>query len=291
GDEPRAGEMSPVLDGIRKLKGKELFDNWLEFTATDALSNRAFTRYARLMLYRAKHDTKAGKQDRSDRLVYTVLDEVPLAALDDAGLAQAGLLLVEDQLVLGQEALQLLVEEFPESPQRGAAFYGLASAAYSVGDHASALRALARFQAETPFHNLSGQVMLLQAEVLQKEKAYDEAERLLTRGISEHILRGEDRVQALLGLAEGAHKQGELKRAIAYQQRVYTLYRAYPELVAQAYLQSALAFHELGDTAAASRTVQEMGRDARLHKLPEMAQANRLLQHWTADTEQAEVMP
>ncbi|MEM8549622.1 MAG: tetratricopeptide repeat protein [Verrucomicrobiota bacterium] len=291
GDQLEAGDLSPLLDGIRKLRGDALYSEWLETSAAEALGGEAFTRYARLMLYQAKHDNQAGEHDRSARTIYAVLDKVPLIALDDAGLAQAGLLLVEDKLALGGEALQWLLERFPDSPHRGAAWYGLASAAWTTGDKPAALQYLERFQAETPFHLLAGKALLMQAELLQDKEAYNEAERLLTQGIGEHHLRGHDRARALLLLAEGERQQGELSRAIAYQQRVYTLYRAYPELLAQAYLGSALAFHELGDYAAASQTLQEMARDSRLHDLPEMAQANHLLQHWGVDHEKVEAVP
>ena len=49
-----------------------------------------------------------------------------------------------------------------------------------------------------------------------------------------------------------------MERAVPYAQRVYNVYRAYPELAADAYWMSALQFEALGDPRAAYETLNEM---------------------------------
>ena len=52
--------------------------------------------------------------------------------------------------------------------------------------------------------------------------------------------------------------QDDLKKAIAYYQRIYTLYPGYSDLVVTAYYESALMFVALDDMKAAYRTLEEM---------------------------------
>jgi len=54
---------------------------------------------------------------------------------------------------------------------------------------------------------------------------------------------------------------------------VYNVYRAYPDLAAEAYWISALQFVRIGDPLAAFRTLDEMLGDPRLQSLPIAGQA------------------
>ena len=45
---------------------------------------------------------------------------------------------------------------------------------------------------------------------------------------------------------------------------IYTLYRAYPEIIIDAYWQSALLFEQIGDRRAARNTLRELLSDQRL---------------------------
>ena len=83
---------------------------------------------------------------------------------------------------------------------------------------------------------------------------------------------------------------GQPERAIAYWQRIYTLYRAYPDLVAEAYWQSHLQFRELQDYPAAEASLMEMQSDHRLEKYwqtPEFSQALERVQRARKKTRNA----
>lgn len=83
--------------------------------------------------------------------------------------------------------------------------------------------------------------------------------------------------QALLGLAACMEAQGRPRQAIPYYQRVYVLYGAFREAVAQAYLRSGMAFEKLNDREAAINTYREMLAQENLAGMPETVEARRRL--------------
>ena len=62
-------------------------------------------------------------------------------------------------------------------------------------------------------------------------------------------------------------------RAVPYAQRVYNVYRGYPEIAAEAYWMSALQFERLGDPVIAYKTLDEMLSNPRIAELPIAAAA------------------
>jgi len=77
-------------------------------------------------------------------------------------------------------------------------------------------------------------------------------------------MRGRPHARSLAGLARIETAQENPERAIPYWQRIYTLYRAYPEIIIDAYWQSALLFEQIGNSAAARNTLRELVSDERL---------------------------
>ena len=133
-----------------------------------------------------------------------------------------------------------------------------------------------RFLEETPTHRLAVDVRLLTANILTQQGIYDGARTSLNEILQIKTMRGRSHARALAGLAriETELKNPKraiietelenLKRAISYWQRIYTLYRAYPEIIIDAYWQSALLFEQIGDVVAARNTLREMLNDERL---------------------------
>ena len=64
--------------------------------------------------------------------------------------------------------------------------------------------------------------------------------------------------KSMLGIAACFEAEGDFRKAIPYYQRIYVLYGAYTDQVAEAYLRSGLAFEKLQDPGAAARTYREM---------------------------------
>ena len=85
--------------------------------------------------------------------------------------------------------------------------------------------------------------------------------------LADKRFRGRNHALALEQCALLETQAGQPERAIAYWQRIYTLYRAYPDLVAEAYWQSHLQFLELQDFPAAEASLMEMQSDQRLESI------------------------
>jgi tetratricopeptide (TPR) repeat protein len=89
--------------------------------------------------------------------------------------------------------------------------------------------------------------------------------------------RGSSWAEALLISARCAEKTNDPKKAAAYYQRIYVLYRAYPEILAKAYLGGGRCFEKLNMPSAAIKTYEEMVARAELKDLPEMAEVRQRL--------------
>ncbi len=92
--------------------------------------------------------------------------------------------------------------------------------------------------------------------------------------------RGADRAlkpRAMLGIAACHEAKKDYGKAIPFYQRIYVLYRAYPDAVAQAYLNSGKNFERLKDYAAAGQTYREMLADEKLATTKEAAEARERL--------------
>ena len=105
---------------------------------------------------------------------------------------------------------------------------------------------------------------LLTANILTQQGIYDGARTSLHEILQIKTMRGRPHARALAGLAGIETELENPKRAIPYWQRIYTLYRAYPEIIIDAYWQSALLFEQIGDVVAARNTLCEMLSDERL---------------------------
>ena len=80
-----------------------------------------------------------------------------------------------------------------------------------------------------------------------------------------------------MGIAEAYRSQGISEKAIAYYQRIYNMYRAYPDLVATAYLASSELFESQHRIVEAVSTIQEMLKQEHLTNYPEWEAAKQKL--------------
>lgn len=290
GNDPHAGETGGILRSLEQLQRRngDDFIAWLERERTRSLENKELTRYARLTLYLADSHEREGRVERADTLRFAVLERVPPEALDAAGLAAIGQLLLADDFPSARRYFEAMLEAYPQSPHTGAAYYGLALLA---DDDTEAETWLKRFQDETPYHAEAIPVALLRGEVLLRLGKPEQARRVLEETLTWKHARGQPQAKALLLIADSYAAENAPDKAIAYQQHVYTLYRAYPDLLARAYWQSAQAFLALERPEAARRTLIEMTGDERLTSSPEYPQAVGLLETLSARQPETEATP
>jgi len=283
GDDPTAGEVGPTLSALERLARRMQrsttesaaapghfssarlqplletdFAAWLESERSRALQEMQFTYYARLTVALADRHAQAREPYQEEVLLLDLAGAVPIEALDATGLARIGRTLQGIGSGSAKQYFERLLHSFPQSFERAAGFYGLAAQAANERSFADAQRWLARFDAETPTHPLAPRAALLVGSVLEESgalsKAIEEYEALLRLKSG----RGRTHAEALLGIARCHEALGDTAKAIAYCQRIYTLYRAYDDLVAGAYLRSAPLFEQRGDPEAAATTYREM---------------------------------
>lgn len=279
GNDLEAGEVSNIFSALQKLhqqyhRGEiELstdslsthpilitddFVDWLKEEAKQALAQKHYTYYSRIHLYLAKLYDKAKKHDLSDVTILSIIEHVPDDALDAEGLAQVARILEEAGLPSAETYCRQLIDRYPKSPQRAIAYYGLARFKWKAQEVEATEKWLNRFLQETPFHASSTEVKLLMSEVLAHNGKLEKAIQTLEDLLRLKSARGRPHAQALIQLAQIHRQDHDLKKAVAYYQRVFTLYPAYRDLAATAYLQSALLFESLGEIESAYKTVEEM---------------------------------
>lgn len=301
GNDPLAGETEQILQALQKLlrqyrqgetileaqsvKGNELlaaenFEDYLNEERTNALNAKELTWFSRINSYLSKLESKRKNQDRADAYLWETVEKVPLDKLDADGLARVGLLLQSQDYETSRDYFERLIDTFPGRLQTGAAYYGLANLAVKEDDLITAARWLQQFREETPLHPLAPEATLLQAKVLTESGRNKEAISVLEDLLRLKSSRGRPHARALAGIAEAHESAHDPGKAIAYYQRIYTVYRAYPDLLAPAYIRSAQLFEEIGDQRSAYNTYREMLGDERLKSFEEytiaLEQAERL---------------
>lgn len=299
GNDVKAGETIAILQALHKLHTQyhagELdiapglkdpfgllresdFEQWLEAQLNEANEQQEWTWLSRINLYRAMRFRERGDLERAGTALLEIEGKVPMEQLDPEGLATVGDMLTSLELSSASEYYEYLMEEYPRSVQLGAAYYGMARLAMLKGDLAQAESFLNRFEAETSYHPAGAQVKLLRGQVLVELGYPEQAIAILQELLRLKSARGRPHAQALLGIASAYETLGEPDKAIAYYQRVYTLYRAYPDELVAAYVASAPLFEERGDLRAAYNTWRELVRNEQLSNAREaQAQAREAM--------------
>jgi tetratricopeptide (TPR) repeat protein len=289
GDDPEARAVESILSAYADLYRREHtegeFKVWLQNTTEASLAAGELTWFARLTKFASQRQRRAKDHDRADARLLSIHRLVPIEQQDAPTLASVGVVLAERGYGVADDYFERILNEYPDHFERGAAFYGKALLA-SQKDHLDESRRwLVRFLEECPTHHLAADTRLLAAEVLRQQGLYDAAAQGLNEILQLKAMRGRPHAEALAGLARIETDRENWERAIPYWQRIYTLYRAYPDLLAEAYWESALLFQKIDDPIAAHNTIVEMLKDERLEgferyglaktKLPEIEAAAR----------------
>ena len=279
GDDIEANQVLNIIDALARIekrltglgkKDREIaLKQWIESQKTTALEEDRLTYFARLNLYLES----MFPADEPTGIIFQTVEAVPIERLDAESLGRIASALVERYPKVAEDYLEKLEDDFPESHHRSYAYFARAVLLMDAEKYEEARTELARFRAESPMHPLAVRVALRFADTLTQTDRFDEAQEALEAILSLRQARGRPHAQALLALSRNAESAGQLERAIPYAQRVYNVYRAYPELSADAYWISALQFEAIGDNVAAYRTLDEMLKDPRIEPLPIAAEA------------------
>ena len=234
------------------------FESWLNSERESALEHGYLTYYARINTFLAQTHYKRKRDHEGDNLMLQTVEKVPIEYLDAEVLGRSGLLLERLEFPSSADYHNALLRRYPRSSHRAMAYYGLASNRYKKKAYLESRPFLKKFANEFPIHPLSPKATLLDGKVSLALNRPREAIQLYEELLRLKNARGRPHAEAIDGLAKVYSHLGEREKAIAYYQRIYTLYKAYGDLVANAYLQSALLFEELGDLQAAENSLDEL---------------------------------
>jgi len=240
------------------------FNTWLQDATEQSLAQGELTWFARLTLFKSNRQRRSLGDERADATLLSIHRFVPIDQQDAETLASVGLVLIQRGYNSADDYCEQILTEYPKRFERGSAYFGKAQLAANAERLTEARRWLLRFLEETPAHPLAAEVRLLSADILTQQGIYEGARAVLNEILQIKGMRGRPHAQSLAGLARIETAQDNPERAIPYWQRIYTLYRAYPEIIIDAYWQSALLLEQIGNSAAASNTLRELVSDERL---------------------------
>ena len=112
----------------------------------------------------------------------------------------------------------------------------------------------------------------LRSQLGEYAVAQENLEKILSLSWASSVQKAE----ALVALAELKTGQGQTKQAIAYYQRVFTLYPGIESAAAKGYLGSALRLQELDEFRKARETIVEFLERPDYRATPEYGQAEQL---------------
>ena len=273
GNDPNATEINAILQGLERLNRRtdptgDAFVAWVEDERINARAGTQFTLFARLNLYLADRHLSSNRPHAAEALILAIAAEAPIEALGPIALGRVGTVLMEIGAPSAADYFARLLEAYPGSFERAYGWYGLGKLAGQAGDDVTAVAWLDRCPNEAPGHPIVPRALLAAAEARINLGQIPEAETGLKELLGMKSARGRLHAEALRALAETALAEGDSARAIACFQRIYTLYQAYDDLVAEAYFRSAGLFEERGDLTAAYNSYLQLATDERLQDSP-----------------------
>ncbi len=260
------------------------FEDWLSKAENDAWQEARWITYSRLRVYRAQALRNRGEDAEGREILLHLFTQVSDYQLDARGLSAIGSALQEAAQPGAEACFERLLTTYPHSSERVAAWLGLGREAHLQGDYGEALRWLQMAADALPTHPLVPEATLQLATTLLAAGREDSVEPVVDALLRLRSARGLPHAQALLILARAKENLGQVERAIPIYQRVYNLYRAYPEVVVPAYVRSAELFEVNGDLHGARETWREIqhardlaDRETRARAVAEGARLEALL--------------
>jgi|GEM_PF-5430840 len=163
----------------------------------------------------------------------------------------------------------------PAARERDRALAGLARIAHKNGASEKSLTYWKQLRQQVPESSFIPEAILAESLEFFKsgQKNYNEATSGFQQVLRHDLASRSQKVEALYRLGEIQMNLRHPALAVPYFQRIYIAYGAEKKWVAQAYLQSAIAFEMLGETRSMQRTYQEMIAREDLKGLPEWNEA------------------
>jgi TolA-binding protein len=263
GNDPKQWGVTDILQSLVKASGTPELHDELTKRLGDIRTQAAVDKDKRTLALNAAwglaRAQRASDPSAADR---TLVEAAPLAAaeIDNPGLLMDIAQAFQSAGKLDQAlALYSDIRRWnPVSPFNQAIFANLGFIALDQGKVDDARGDFDRYFNETPAIDLRGKVMLKLAEIELASGHKDKAIEAYEKALEDKGVDREQKAAALLAIGGIYIDLKQPDKAIPYFQRIYILYGAFPEIVARAYLKSALAFELRGDSLAAARSYIEM---------------------------------
>ena len=285
--------VTTLVPRSRKERSEANFDELQEklvtILNTTAEGQESPTTTARTYYARARLAEMMGNKDQSDLYLKGIATTTPdPAALSPTLLTVSGeILLKEGELDKAEAMFQRLNDRFSTSQFADAGPVGLGRVALARGDNEKALEIFQDTINNNPGMSRYREAKVGELEALMKTGKLEEAEKLATEITGDKQFRGIYVPQAYMLLADihrryaaqeaGTQKVESLRKAHAYFQRVYSAYKAFPEICAEAYWNAYEVLGELGETAIATETLKQLSENPKLKDTERAKQAKKLL--------------
>jgi len=221
------------------------------------------------------------KPEESAKYLNQIADTAKAEALSPLLLGKVGdILLDRKDYGKARTMFEQITGAFPTSEYLDYGYVGLGELAMRTRKFDEAFK---QFDKACKLENASSKVReanLGRALALYELKKYAEATKEFEIISGTKEWKGEATAISLLYLGRIAMNSArDYPKAIAYYQRVYLTQQRYPKIVAQAYMESADAFRQLGKVKEQRNTYAEMLRNEKLKKaqVPELEEAKKKL--------------
>jgi tetratricopeptide (TPR) repeat protein len=292
----------PPRNKIAEANVDALFTQLDEIMKKAAAGQSNPTTFARTTYARARLAQMLRLTDRSDLYLKGIaMNSEDPSALSPALLAVSGEILLKEsqqdqkdnkpdeaktKLEKAQAMFQRLSDRYKESMFADAGPVGLGRVAMVNKDYETAFRIFDDAITNNAAMSRFNEATLGKLEALTGLGKYEEAEKLALEIVGDRQFRGETAGKAYLVLAQvyrkkaanlaGGDQQEALKKAHAYYQRVYTAYRAFPEVCAEGYWGAYEVATELGETQIATETLEVLKTNSKLQQTARGKQAQAL---------------
>lgn len=231
-----------------------------------ALNQRKYRFAARLGLLRALQFRTDGLVFQSNEAFLELANEIPIEELPPECLAYVGLELIKLEFENGVRFHETLLETYPYSSYTPFAYYGFAKTEAESKRFGVALGWLDRIETGNINSPVYVDTLQLEGSVRMQLGEYVSAQNAFEKILSFRWARSEEKATSLLSLAKLKELQGQPKQAVAYCQRVFTLYPGVTDAAAQGYLGSAEYLTEIEEPAKAREILDEfLGRPEYRH--------------------------
>lgn len=232
----------------------------------EAINQRKFRLAARLGVLKALALRADGRSFQSNEMFLELANQIPIDEFPPECLAHIGLELIKLELESGARFHEALLNKYPHSDYVPFAYYGFAkieAESKRFGAALGWLDQIGKSDIGSPVYidtlQLEGVVKTQLGELASAQIAFETI-------LSLRWATSKEKAASLLSLANLKAQQGNEKQAIAYCQRVFTLYPGVTEAAAQGYLESAHYLTRIEESEKAIEVLAEfLSRDEYRH--------------------------